>query len=103
MVIQRFDAAQFYKNYTANSSSKGSEKVPENKVGSDRLDRFELSSNAVQAKSATLTRAISAEVNENASTERLSAIKQSIADGTYHISASAIASALLSRGCQGIE
>lgn len=104
MVIQRFDSAQIYKNYAANSNnSKGTEKVVECKAGADRLDRLELSSNATQAKSASLTRTISAEVNESTSAERLNAIKQSIADGTYSVSASAIASALLSGGCPGIE
>ncbi|SDN20669.1 flagellar biosynthesis anti-sigma factor FlgM [Acetanaerobacterium elongatum] len=103
MVIQRFDSAQFYKNYAANSNSKGTEKVVESKGGTDRLDRLELSSNAAQAKSAFLTRSIAAEVNENTSIERLSAIKQSIADGTYRVSSSVIASALLSGGCPGIE
>ena len=101
MVIQRFDSAQFYKNYIANSGSKGSERVQESKSGADRLDRLELSSDAIQAKSASLTRAISAEVNENTSTERLSAIKQSIAEGTYQVPTSAIVSALLSGGCPG--
>ncbi len=94
MVIQRFDASQFYKSYVPAPKS-GESKPADSKAGADKLDRLELSSSIPQMRQAALAASISAEVHEDTPAEKLSAIKQKIADGTYEVPASVIAAAIL--------
>ncbi|MFA9380355.1 MAG: flagellar biosynthesis anti-sigma factor FlgM [Acetanaerobacterium sp.] len=95
MTIQPSKASQLYNAYAAPAKN-GEGKAAKAAVSADRHDRLELSKDAAGIMpQQSLAAAVSREVETGTSPERLAALRDSIASGTYTVSAADISAAIV--------
>ncbi len=95
MTIRPSNISQLYKAYIPepkNSKTKAEQKI----ASGDRQDRLEISKGAAGVtRQQTISANVSREVSAGTSPQRLAELKESVASGTYNVSAAEISSAIL--------